>query len=97
MLKYEQTTRAYDFSTAQKVVTGAASAQSGALASNEVLLSATANMYINIGSNPTAASTAGNLWLAAGAFFHLQVTPGVDKIAAIQDSAAGALFIIPVK
>lgn len=95
MQKYEQTTRLYDFTAGQKVTTSGTSAQSAAVACNEVMLTATADMYVTAAANPTAAASAGSIFLAGGTVIHLQITPGW-KVAAIQSTAAGALYILPV-
>lgn len=92
-ISLRDSTRAYIFSSGQRLTTGVASVTSSAVVSSEVLLCATANMYINI--NGTAANSAGSLYMTAGEKFHLQIVPG-STVSAIQDTAAGGLFIIPV-
>lgn len=90
------TTRNYNYAAAQRVATTAASAQSAVVGAGEVLLIATAALWIATGTNPTAAKdTAGNMYLGTGEKFHMQIDPSF-KIAAIQDTAVGALHIIPV-
>lgn len=89
-------TRSYDYANGQKVTVGAASAQSSSISSsNEVMLHATTDCYVRVGSNPTAADSAGSFPMTAGEKFHIRITPG-ELIAVIQDSDAGALFILPV-
>ena len=92
----ELTTRAYNWAGAERVATGATSAQNAdVLGSREILVFATEDTWITFGNDPVAAAdTAGNLLLLAGEKYHLQVNPG-DKLAAIQDSAAGSLHINP--
>ena len=96
MQKQEQTTRQYDWANGQKVAVTATSAQSAALTSvSEVLVSVNTNMYITVGTNPTAANAAGSFYIPSGTVFHLQVTAG-QKIAAIRDTADGSIYILPV-
>ena len=90
-----QTTRAYGWAAGQKLAVGAASAQSAAVAAVEVMLIASARCFVKVGANPTAADAAGSIPLEAGERFHLQIATG-DKIAAIQATAAGSLYILPV-
>src|SRR5262245_965890 len=76
------------------VALGAASAQSSALQARLALVSATQNCWIAAGTNPTAAKSAGSFYLGAGQIIYVPLQPGW-KIAALQDSAAGTLSIIP--
>ena len=81
-----------------KVTTSGTSAQSAAITALVVKLTATAAMFVEIGANPTAVApggSPGSMYLGAGETLHTYITPG-DKIAAIQDSAAGVLYITPV-
>lgn len=79
--------------TNQKVTTTGTSAQSTAVgsATTIVRLYASQNMYIQISSNPTAA-VASSTYLPTGIVEYFGITPG-DKIAAIQDTTTGTLFI----
>lgn len=76
----------------QEVAIGASSAQSTAISSQarKVRLSATSACHISIGTNPTA--TASGFYLPANVVDYLMVSPG-QKIAVIQESGAGSLFI----
>jgi hypothetical protein len=76
---------------AQEVATGAASAQSMAIASKAVRLCATAACRVAFGANPTAVAT--SLYLAPNVPENFLVQPG-DKVAVIQESAAGKLSIV---
>lgn len=51
--------------------------------------------FIAVAPAPSAANAAGSIPLEAGESFHLQLNAG-DKIAVIQDTAAGFLYILPV-
>jgi hypothetical protein len=80
------------------IVVGATSTSSlavGATTSRIVLIAKT-SCWVSIGNNPTAESqAAGSFPLSAGSqSYPIAVTPGVSKIAAIQDSEAGYLSII---
>lgn len=96
-LDMRQSTRKYVLANSVKITTGAASAvTTNPVGCSEVLLVATAALWFTTGSAPTAvAATAGNVFMAAGEKFHMQIDPA-DKIAAIQDAAAGGLYIIPI-
>ncbi len=93
----EATTRLYDLANAVRRTTSGTSAQTtNAIGAHEIVVFATEDAWITLGTNPTAAAdTAGNIFLAAGEKFHLQINPA-HKLAAIQDSTAGAVHIIPV-
>lgn len=84
--------------TSQKVATTGTSAQSAALSSrtNLVRVYADADMFLAFGANPTAVADGTNLFLAAGVVEYFGVTPS-DKIAAIQATAAGNLYITEAK
>jgi hypothetical protein len=83
-----------NFASGTIVTLGAASAQSAAINSRVVLLSANQNCWITASANPTAAKAAGSLYLAAGQILFMAITPNW-KIAGLQDSAAGSLCVIP--
>ena len=82
----------------QVVTTSATSAQSAVVGgtTKRVILTATADMWVSIGSNPTAVNGGGSsFYLATGVpFYPIAVTAGVTKIAAIQATAAGKLSIL---
>lgn len=92
-----ETTRQYNWAGGIKLTTSATSAATGsALGWPEIVVFATADSWITMGVSPTAvANTAGNMLIKAGEKFHLQIDP-THKLAAIQDTAAGAVHIIPV-
>lgn len=85
------------YGTVTRVDVGAASALSTAIAATEVMLVASAKMYVlpvaGTGT-PTVSATTG-IPLEAGEKFHLQIESG-QRIAHIQDTAAGKLHIVPV-
>lgn len=90
-----ETTRKYDWADGQAVAISGTTAPSTAIAADEVLLSSTTNVWITVASAPVATKGAASLYLAAGVPLHIQIIPG-QKVAGIQDSAAGTLTIIPV-
>jgi hypothetical protein len=96
MSKYfQQGTREYDFTNTDVVAVSGTSAQSTAFISSEIAIAANTNCWITIGANPTAvADTDANMYLPAGVVFHLRVKVG-DKLAAIQDTAAGHISVTP--
>lgn len=85
-------TRAYG--TIERVASGAASAQSGAITATEILLHASKRCYVLAGSNPTASATIA-IPLEAGEKFHMRITSG-HKIAVIRDTEDGYLHIAAV-
>lgn len=86
--------RTYEWASGQKIAVGASSAQSSAISAAEVMLQADTDCFINVGSNPTAADSAGSFPLLAGEKFHLQITDGY-KVAVIRKTADGSLYILP--
>jgi len=96
MTKYfQQGTREYDFTNTDVIAVAGASAQSAAFISSEILVTGNTNCWITIGANPTAvADTDGNMYLAANGERHIRVKVG-DKLAVIQDSAAGHISVSP--
>lgn len=88
-------TRKYDYANGQRVVVGAASAQSTAITATEVLLHASTRCFVLSSADPTAVATGASIPLEAGEKFHLRIKSG-DEIAVIQDTAGGFLHIIPV-
>lgn len=94
--KSQRTTRRYRYDLRQKLSITATSARSTAIAAAEVLLHAKAAMHVTVGDENVVANEAVNtLPLEAGEKFHLQLTPG-QFVAAIRDTADGALYIVPV-
>lgn len=87
-------TRAYGAPAARLAYSGT-SAASGAITASEVLLHncGDARCYVQAEAAPVA--TVNDIPLEPGEKFHLRITSG-HKIAAIQDSAAGSLNIVPV-
>lgn len=90
MAFYDNTT--YKLINPQKVAFTGTSAQSAVLSSNIKIarVSADAACYIAFGSNPTA--TTSSHFLPAGVVEYIQVNDS-QKIAALQVSAAGTLYI----
>lgn len=80
--------------TGQAVAIGAASAQSTPVTGSLVDVTATVACFLAIGANPTAAASTG-YYLAANTTYRLPITSG-DKIAVIQASSAGTLYVHPV-
>lgn len=70
--------------------TSGTSAQSAAISAycQEVRIVCTANCWYNVGANPTATAGDNSVYLPAGLVEYIHVSGG-QKIAAIQDSAAG--------
>lgn len=95
--KLETTTRTPLWATGQVLTTSATSAASTAITGTEVMISATQDVWIKIGAaTPTAAKdTAGSMFLKAGGPYTFQLTSG-HLVAAVQDSAAGKVSILPV-
>ncbi len=77
----------------QKLAVGAASVQSAPVSAQcyAVNLSATTNCHIAFGENPTATAST-YLLKATDISLTLGISPG-EKIAVIEDSAAGSLYI----
>lgn len=95
--KLEWTTRTPLWATGQVLTTSATSAASTAITGTEVMISCTQDCWIKIGAaTPTAAKdTAGSMFLAKGGPYTFQMTTG-QLVAAVQDSAAGKVSILPV-
>lgn len=93
-------TRLYRFADGLRVAVGSGSAMTAAIDASEVMLHATTDMFVRVGTadgaDVTASNGAGSFPLLAGEKFHLQVPQGA-KIAAIPSSAAGHLFVVPVE
>lgn len=85
------------YGTAQEVTVGAASAQSsvigtaGQTPNRLIRLCSTTACRVAIGTNPTAAAT--SALLPANVVEFTELTPG-ERIAVIQESAAGKLSIV---
>lgn len=80
----------------QKVTVTGTSAQSSALGAGTsiVRLFATVNMFILVGTNPTALADGTNMFLPAGIETYVAIAEGsTPKIAAIQNSVSGTLYI----
>lgn len=75
-----------------KVAFTATSAQTGAITGTIVRVTATQNCHLAFGANPTAVADGSCVYLPASSTQMFAVTSG-NKIAAIQDSAGGNLFI----
>jgi hypothetical protein len=89
-------TRLYDFANGQRMTITATSARSTAVAAGEVMLHASARMFIRVGNSSVVATAgAGSFPLEAGEKFHLRITSG-QQVAAIRDSADGFLTVMPV-
>lgn len=95
--KLGTTTRTPLWATGQVLTTSATSAASTAITGTEVMISVTQDTWIKIGAaTPTAAKdTAGSMFLAKGGPYTFQMTTG-HLVAAVQDSAAGKVSILPV-
>lgn len=95
--KLGTTTRLPLWATGQVLTTSATSAASTAITGTEVMISATQDCWIKIGATtPTAAKdTAGSMFIAKGGPYTFQLTSG-HLVAAVQDSAAGKVSILPV-
>lgn len=86
----------WDATNAAVVAIGTASAQSATLAAGVYRLIATSSAWIARGANPTASAAAGSAYLAINTPEYLYLETA-EKIAVIQDSAAGNLSICPAK
>lgn len=72
------------------------SAASAAFATSEIQIVSTTNCWLSFGTAPTAvASTDANQYLPANTIWTIKWTPG-EKVAVIQDTAAGYLTATPV-
>jgi hypothetical protein len=78
--------------TCTKVAVSGSSAQSGAITAAVVRLVSSTDCHVKFGSNPTAVADGTSLFLPAGVPEYFQFGSG-DKIAVIQDSTSGNLFI----
>lgn len=58
-------------------------------------VSSTTNCWITVGASPTAAKSAGNLYIAGNTPPFPVYVPGGQQIAVIQDSATGTLSAVP--
>lgn len=96
MSKYfQEGTREYGFASADTVAVSGTSAQSTAFVSSEIYVCGNTNVWAVVGSNPTAVADAdGMIYIPAGVPLHMRVKVG-DKIAFIQDSAAGHMSVVP--
>jgi hypothetical protein len=80
----------------EKVTTSGTSAQSAVMPANTstVRVVGSAACYIIFGENPTALATT-SIYMPAGLVEYFAIKPG-EKIAVIQDSAAGTLYVQPM-
>lgn len=89
-------TRALDWANGQKIAIDATSGVSSAITATEVVLHATVDCFIKVGSGtPIAAAAAGSLPMLAGEKYTVRITSG-DKVAVIRAVSSGDLFILPV-
>jgi len=87
------TQHVYNIDVVQTVAVGAASAQSTALTSDQVLLVSTVDCYVAVGASPTATAT--SFYLPAKT--PIAITAGAGNlVAALQVSGAGTLFITEI-
>lgn len=95
--KLGTTSRQPVWASGQHVVTSATSAKTTAITGTEVLITASADCYINIGTQSSVVATkgAGSMFIAKGGPYLFQITSG-QGVAAIQDVAAGTVSVIPV-
>jgi hypothetical protein len=80
----------------EKVTTSGTSAQSAVMPANTsmVRVVASAACYLAYGADPTAVNT-GAMYMPAGLVEYFAIKPG-EKLAVIQDSAAGTLYVQPM-
>jgi hypothetical protein len=81
--------------TSSKVAVGAASAASAAIAASMLRLVPTTNCHVAFGAAPVAVADGSCIYLPAGSVNVFAFTSG-QKVAAIQDAAAGNLFLTVV-
>jgi hypothetical protein len=97
MANLEHNVRQYDFSTAQQVVVGAASARSTAIPFEEILVVSSTACFIRVGNSSVVATTgAGSMPMAANEKLSIRIPMG-SFVAVIQSAAAGTLTIIPIQ
>lgn len=96
--KLETTTRLPIWASGQHVVVGASTAKSSALTgATEVMVSLSTDAYIRIGPQGSVVATKGanSMFLKAGGPYTFQCS-ATDGVAAIQDTAAGVMSVVPV-
>ena len=94
-MSYRDTTRRY-VTPGQVITTSGTSARTtNPVNANEVMLHASTKSFVAIGDSSVTATAAG-IPLEAGEKFHLKLTYG-QYVAAIQDSEAGTVSVIPVQ
>ena len=79
--------------TSQSITTGASSVPTTNAVDGQtycIRLHATADLFFTLGAAPTA--TTSDVFMAGGATEYFQINPG-EKVAAIQSSAAGVLYV----
>jgi hypothetical protein len=86
-----------DIQNIQTVAIGAASTQTSNPVPDVklVMLWSDVDCCFNVGPNPTAAVNATSIPLSAKTYFYQPVTARTDKIAVIQYSSSGTLWVIP--
>lgn len=96
--KLATTTRQPVWASGQVLTTSTSSAKTTAITGTEVMISTTQDIWIAIGvqaSVVAAKDTAGSMFLPKGGPYTFQITSG-HGVAAIQDSAAGKVSVLPV-
>lgn len=83
-----------NYAGGQNLSVGAVTAQSAAITAEAVRIVATEDCYFSVGANPTAVITGASAFLPAGVVELVAIKSGW-KLAAIQDTVAGVLNIIP--
>lgn len=88
----------WDKDSAQTVTVGAASAATtNVIGKDVVTVIATANCWVTYGTTPVAtATTAESIYIPSGQYVTIPgLKPDSDKIAVIQDSTGGSLYVYP--
>lgn len=95
--KLGSTSRVPVWASGQHVVTSATTAKTAAITGTEVLISLSTDAYINIGTQASVVATkgAGSMFLKAGGPYLFQITSG-QGVAAIMDTTAGVMSVLPV-
>lgn len=89
----EKNFQAFYPGTAQKITTSGSSQQLTLQAQTSLVrLFCTKDCHIKRGTNPTAAADGTSMFLPGGIVEYVAVLPG-EKIAVIQDSTGGTLFV----
>lgn len=95
--KLGQTSRLPLWATGQVITTSATTAKTAALTGTEVIISPTADVWVNIGTQSSIVATkgAGSMFLPKGRLYMFQITSG-QGVAAIMDTVAGVVTVHPV-